>query len=677
MRKIFLLAFIICTVLLKADAQSWQWGKRGGSTSNFSGTLYDENVVDMATDKNGNLYVLSTTISSSPDPVTVGNASVKTFEDSNHYHNLDALLTSFNCNGSVRWIKAVSGSSGVVPTSLRVDTMGHVYMLGRLGFVQSGIYGQVPIHFSNDTTLPFDLAKCVFLAQYDTSGHFKWLRMPQSDTIASVTTAYQARAFDIEVDNNGNLNMLVFMRPGTIGGSNLTIPTEGTYILKYSPQGTLLSVTAPPIYIKGYATQSSNTITDFMSVRLSCTKTGKWIFAGTQYVMTPMVLNGDTLKSEGFVVCYDSQWKQLWRYINDSMGVATDLSNGVYGRVATDNDENLYIGGYTRNGNTLFGYATNNPADGIPFVAKLNINGARLWVNYATDNHTTTQPIISAGSSVSALALRSDGSVMTTGSCGGLKWGNFQIPGRANSGLSIFISRHDPQTGAILQLDTIKRYPGYYSYSHAMASDRKGNIFIGGQVDGYFVTGPDTVYNSGGTTDFFVAKYGFGCCTTTPTSSFNSTSTGVNTVQFIYTGTTTSIDSLVWNFGDGQNQKVTANYTTPVFHAYANSSHYTACASIYSSCGIIQSCKGALGVGSLSALGSIKVYPNPSKDNLTIEGAANTTAIITNTLGQKAMQFKVVSEKQVIDIASLPIGIYILQLTDSKGNRQSMSLSKQ
>src|ERR1035437_7390315 len=57
------LLITICFLLFtsyaaNAQSPSWQWGKRGGSSSSGSGGV-DATVVDMATDPHGNVYVLS------------------------------------------------------------------------------------------------------------------------------------------------------------------------------------------------------------------------------------------------------------------------------------------------------------------------------------------------------------------------------------------------------------------------------------------------------------------------------------------------------------------------------------------------------------------------------------------------------------------------------------------
>jgi len=83
---------------------------------------------------------------------------------------------------------------------------------------------------------------------------------------------------------------------------------------------------------------------------------------------------------------------------------------------------------------------------------------------------------------------------------------------------------------------------------------------------------------------------------------------------------------------------------------------------------------GSLGAG---AFGLLSIYPNPANRFFTIEGAEGGTAVLVSSIGQRAMQFSISAEKEVVDVSALPSGVYILQLADAKGNRGAMSIVKQ
>jgi PKD repeat protein len=74
-------------------------------------------------------------------------------------------------------------------------------------------------------------------------------------------------------------------------------------------------------------------------------------------------------------------------------------------------------------------------------------------------------------------------------------------------------------------------------------------------------------------------------CGSAPTASF--TSTGTHTLSVTYTGTTSTVDSTTWNFGDGS---PTVKGSTAL-HTYASIGIYTVCVTAWSMCGNSTACK--------------------------------------------------------------------------------------
>lgn len=65
---------IICLIItVCTQAQSWQWGVRGGS--GVDNSIGQETVVDMATDAHGNVYALSK-VNGASGSITVDRKSV-------------------------------------------------------------------------------------------------------------------------------------------------------------------------------------------------------------------------------------------------------------------------------------------------------------------------------------------------------------------------------------------------------------------------------------------------------------------------------------------------------------------------------------------------------------------------------------------------------------------------
>lgn len=186
------------------------------------------------------------------------------------------------------------------------------------------------------------------------------------------------------------------------------------------------------------------------------------------------------------------------------------------------------------------------------------------------------------------------------------------------------------------------------------------------------VSTPTTGLNSwpaNGTIYRFVPK---GICET-PQASFAVGSPGGNTVQYTYNGSM-PVDSVLWDFGDGNTSKL----MNPS-HTFAVSGRYNVCVTAFNPCGNNKSCAtSALAVGNLASLGNVNVYPNPAKDYLRIEGmTAGGNATVLSVVGQTMLSLAIDSERQHLDIATLPAGIYRLVLRDKNGNTRTVPFVKQ
>ena len=62
---------------------------------------------------------------------------------------------------------------------------------------------------------------------------------------------------------------------------------------------------------------------------------------------------------------------------------------------------------------------------------------------------------------------------------------------------------------------------------------------------------------------------------------------------------------------------------------------------------------------------TIEVWPNPANDKVTVEGIEIAEIQVYNTLDQLV---KTVEDTNEISVAGLPEGVYVLRITDEKGN---------
>jgi len=163
-------------------------------------------------------------------------------------------------------------------------------------------------------------------------------------------------------------------------------------------------------------------------------------------------------------------------------------------------------------------------------------------------------------------------------------------------------------------------------------------------------------------------------CTTAPVAAF--THTGGRDVAFVYTGTVASLDSIVWSYGDGHTGTGLVSS-----HTYSAVGTYTVCVTAYTACGSNEHCDTiratTTGVPA-TAVPQLAVFPNPATATLTIQHAATGSDIkLYSLVGQQVYEGTVTGDIQVISLGNLPSGSYILQVTDSGGNRVNKTVVKE
>ena len=473
MKKI-LLILIFLSIVLFSHSQSWQWGIRGGGFSNGLNLLPYESVVDMATDPNGNLYTLSV-IEASGNP-TLGSALL------NKWGNRDILLSSFTCAGSVRWKKVIGSTIDDHPKGLSVDSLGNVYAVG-------WIFNDA--HVDTDSAFPNPNYKKVYIVRYDTSGNFKWIRQPSSDTASMSTHISYTQVYDVVSDGAGNAMMLCYLRPGLLSGGSHVIDSAGYYLLKYDPQGVVSGVT--PFQMKG--------VPSFTSIRLSRTSIGKLLLSGSINLMSsaePLFVAGQQISTSMFIFCFDSQGQFLWKKLN----AATTVSSGFYHRPAFDASGNIFLGGTTYPGDSFNGY-TFTGTSGFPFLTKLDSNGNSAWIK---------QGITNAATYGTGITLANNKVYLVGDYPGSLVWDSYRYQNPPNNDYDIFLTTFDAQTGNVITIDSLESNFGVFDISSSVTSDKFGNVYVGGGFGSQLPVGTTTLINSGGNTDLFIAKYGSANC---------------------------------------------------------------------------------------------------------------------------------------------------------------------
>ena len=209
-----------------------------------------------------------------------------------------------------------------------------------------------------------------------------------------------------------------------------------------------------------------------------------------------------------------------------------------------------------------------------------------------------------------------------------------------------------------------------------------------GDGDTSTLTNPIYSYTAAGTYSVCVTAYGLCsndtfCSTVTitgcpiPVASFTDTGSTA-TIGFIYTGTTSGIDSVTWNFGDG----ATGDGLNPI-HTYSASGTYSVCVTVYAPCGNDTVCNlvkvSMEAIPIISPLDNISIYPNPAGGTITIEGAQGCGVRIFNVVGEKVYGSAglTMTNREVVNISNLVSGVYIVELVNSEGERKNVRLVKE
>jgi PKD repeat protein len=657
----FLLLFI--NVQLYAQTAHFQWGKRGGSGgSDFSNTF--EHVIDIATDTHGNVYVLASNSNSLANVDGHSGISVR-----------DKLsLASWDCGGHFRWMKTYGSASVFNGTAIGVDTLGGVYMTGSTISNNSLGYS----YFDADTTLGNTNRK-MFIIKYDTSGHYKWIKMPEPATVAFNA---QSSQLDISIAPNGDIYWFASLETGGYDNNAYTISTHKYCVVKYNKDGVYQNIA--PLDVT--TTDGGNSANLYGAYNLVTSHFAHDNNSGKLYLSGPfdptfgsLAFGGTSVNATGgvtgypfFVAAFDATGLLLWAKQSDSNNYASTFTC----RPVLDEQGNVYVAGGLLGTNHFSGHTFTTLTSRLaPFVVSIGSNGTLNWASNAN--------AITAGTKACGLAYRNNVLALTGPYAGLLKWDNDSLTAPITlSGTNyVFLARLNANTGTEIGMDSIPSQGTLDNVPSAVAADGNGNFYIGGLFDNILYPGNDTITSVGGSYDWFVAKFGSATCNcTVPLIAFTNTTNGSIT-QFTATINVT-VDSVVWDYGDGTHG--TGNTTN---HTYANGGTYNVCATAYNSCGSNTTCQsitittggtGGTGISNTPGFEQINIYPNPTTQQLIIENATNGTQLaIYDISGKLVIQQQLNTPKEWINVSTLSSGMYLIRMTNKDGKQAQTKLMKQ
>jgi len=641
MRNIILISFFLFS-FSAVNAQNLQWTQRGGSAQNVSSAQW-ETADDMATDANGNVYVLSRTATGS---VHVAGQT----KSGNGFR--DVVLASFRCDGTLRWWRVIGNPFDDLAEKLQIDKLDGVYITVN----PDRSHSANAFRSDNDTLGKGVELRTMHLLKYDTSGNFKWMRTPEPDTVTFLYSG-QSGTIEMNVDSVGNVYWLSLLMPGLYGGSGgYVVTTKSLHMLKYDRNG---------MFKGGFPIAIDNIDAHGLAMSRNPRNGNFYFVDGGTTVNSSLQINGVKVNSARYIACFDKDGNFQW--IKEGKKDFVSFN----GRPVIDREDNIYLGTTSSTTDTFQSYVY--PFGGMstgPLVVKLDKNGNLIWAH-------ASRSIGAASFGIGDVALRNSGEVVFQAKVGGnLKWYNEKDSLIIPTGYHSILSRFNTQTGKLLGME-MPASTGQVTPT-VLVSDARNNIFAGGEFTASMTINGNTVNNVGGESDFYVYKYGYNnCnCTNIPEPNFNMVRDANNKVTFTYTGST-GISSYKWDFDDGD----TSSSASPV-HTYTKTGAITACVTVRNSCGDNTYCKSfylfSTGVeGVVETNNNIKVYPNPANDAVHIEGIAAGTGIqIFDVTGRQVYQSASTSTNASINISSLSAGSYVLVLTTADGIRTTRKLMK-
>ena len=347
--KHYLLSITLFLLPITLFSQSFQWLQSGGGTNSISSK---EEVVDMATDSQRNVYVLSVI---TKDAVLVNNSApitVTNFEA--NPNRQDFILISYTCNGTYRWHKVFGGGGPDFPSGIVIDSQDNVYVSGKVtqcsenngsnpyySMPRIGDNSGIDYTFSNTSTSCLQM----FIAKFNTNGVFQWIHFAHAPVDSSVANA-SGIARNFYVINNV-IHWLVQLPPGSyengaFSNTNTSLPFL-YYVLKYDTSGTFLSATTFDLQVSSYISSELRWYRNpyngyFYAIHAYNNNSNNTITAG-----------GNTLSNNfSKIICFNAQGQYQWH--RESTGGSMGISS-----IDFDAQNNVYVLGITNNYNFTVG----------------------------------------------------------------------------------------------------------------------------------------------------------------------------------------------------------------------------------------------------------------------------------------------------------------------------------
>lgn len=610
--------FLIHKQTIAQQPTGWHWVK------SVSGN-YNTYVNATTTDVYGNVYVTGAYVGT----VSFGTTTLSNSTGSGMY------LVKYDVSGNVLW---AIGATGAMGWGVSTDKNGNVFVTGQF----SGSSMIVGNHTLTATTFYNDL----FIVKFNPTGNVLWAKS-EGGTDSEVGRS-------ISIDNNGNAFITGYFRSAslTIGTYTLINPKPGAnnvLVVKYDPNGNVL-------WAKAAAGGGTNINRWAQGHSISTDANGNAIvtgyFSNSSITFGTYALTGAAL----FIVKFDTNGSVLWaKSVKSSMGNA----------VSTDTNGNVFLTGHFTSSSIVFGTYTLSNTNTLTadfFIAKYDTSGSVLWAK-AFD-----------GGDGLGICTNNNGNVYVTGYYNEtvIVFGTSTLTNN-NGGTDMFVAKYDASGN---EISAVSAGGSLNENAHgaAIAADGNGNAFVTGTYHSPVVMF-DTITLTNANTNYSNAFVGrLVLCEPpadiTPTNNKLVCKGSATTLSVSGTGIINWYSSANSTFSlENAYSFVTPNLSVGNYTYYAEAN---TCTNNIARTAITVTVDACLGLADIAnPMTTVSVYPNPFQDKLLIDsGELRIDKLsISNVLGELILQQNNYNTPQLLDLSTLPSGIYFLKVEDKKEQR--------
>ena len=625
------------------QAQTWQWAKNGGGTNSTS-LSGDNKILDIKNDKVGNVFILGLVTRSIA--YSMGDTFVINGQN-------DLLLYKLDCDGNKIWQKQIGdmgSDDGDYNPTLQLDKDNNVYIIG-----YSDAASTHGFRIDTDSFFLPAIGKYYrsYIVKFDMNGIF--LLYKTNETFRATNGIIYLNSY---IGNDNNLNVLALMGGNVLGISDTIVPKY--YILKYDTNIVLQSYF--PLTDSGGIDDWSITGDDEGHLYLS----GYTTSAGSD---TRITIKGGHQVPEAkcFITKFDTSGTFSWITMNEDSG--TGFHDIRFNRDLNFIEATGEGGAHSSFGGTKF--------DTLILSNPFNSQGSSIIMLFDTSGRAVRGNIIGATcfNVANTIDHSNTNSIIIGGiACGHTNFGAFDFPSSiGQDGFYATLNSNLEFTGGAVLEGT-----GFYDAVTKVSHDERGNIYIGGYMEGNLNLPGDTLYKiGGGASDLFIAKYGVATCSC-PYTIANYNDAYTSSLTYTYTSSAINADSIWWNFGDGATQ----SGGTTATHTYSVAGNYTVCQHTSNVCSLDEFCKNidvVLSIKEVKENYSVVIYPNPASTSVHIhvqgdELPRNSVYLIFDVNGKQILSGRMNDNDTTIMLpSSMSDGVYLMEVNDGEGR---MLLSK-